>query len=137
MSSTRSIEELVTFFDGTSPSASTLRWIPASLPSENTRPSFTLQWTTPTMRHDLSVLGEQGTVARPGEVRSLFLRAVCHMFVDSLSVPACLQLIPILFDMRDYDPSKLSFAPSQLVAGPKRARMLATVVRPEVEIPEE
>ena len=90
------------------------------------------------MRHELSVVGEQGTAAKPGEVMSLFLRAVCHMLIDGLSTPACIQLVPTLFDMRDYDPSKLTFAYPQLVTGPKRAaKVLATVVRPEVEVPEE
>ena len=136
MSSTRSIDELVTFFAGTSPHAFTVQWNPATPPAAEAiwRP-FTLRWTTPTFSHELTVAPEQGTATTIGEMQVLLARALCHWLIDHLPVRAYGELLPTLLDMRIYYSGAASGHP-QLGAA-KALKKLTRSTRPEVDFTEE
>jgi hypothetical protein len=96
---------------------------------------FTLRWTTPTFRHELTVAPEQGTATAAGEMQVLLVRALCHWLIDQLPARAYGELLPTLFDMRGYYAGAVPAHPQLGVAKP--LKRLTRSTRPEVDFSEE
>jgi hypothetical protein len=141
-----SIDELVAFFDGTSQTVCTLRWTPETLHHHQSHDALlrelvipSIKWTTPTVRHELSVVPQQETTTTSAEVVILVTRAVCHMLIDQLPLAAFEELVPTLVDMRTFYstiPGPAERHP-ELTTTIRPAQVLGRSVRPEVRFDEE
>ncbi|MGD0525164.1 MAG: hypothetical protein ABSE49_08480 [Polyangiaceae bacterium] len=98
--------------------------------------ALTLRWTTPTVRHEITVLPDQGTATTPSEMTALVARTLCHLLVDHLPSRAFVELLPTLLEMRDYYAVGGRPAYPQLPAV-RPAKVLGRSVRPEVDLGEE
>jgi hypothetical protein len=95
-----------------------------------------ISWTTPTIRHEVSVAPQQVTATSPDEVTALLERLLCYWLIDQLPIRAHEELIPTLVHMRNYYMLEERPQVPRLPTG-KPLRKLSRSTRPEVEIVEE
>ncbi len=98
-----------------------------------------IQWTTPTMEHQVRVVADQGTETSPTLASDTMVRVLCHYVIDHLPRQAHGELMSSLADMYDFyrqTPLPQHAAPS--LAEPKKTFGKVTKsVRPEVSFPDE
>src|SRR4051794_34249390 len=103
MYSKGSIAERADYFGGTSPTVFTKRWDQLNfLPREIACTTATLTWSTPSFRHELHVVPNQGTELSQQQVDEFVWRAVADWLIDQLPSAALRELVPNLLELREF-----------------------------------
>jgi len=101
------------------------------------RCSFSYQWTTPTIRHQVWVHPEQVTATGPDEWQHAVARVICHWLVDQLPARSYAELLPTLLQMKAFYEAPQPDAAPLKRATFKAIKRVSRAMRPEINLPDQ